>query len=148
MDWLMHVTGTDEGPAADRPPHAVGLVRAVRSATRVGADWCGEVGRAGRPCDVQSLWAESWILRERFEWQSVGAESCAGISVNHTSRFVISMVYTDARDVTAAGWQVTLCDRIWHVSFHSTEASCKLLYFVYLLYLLIYKMPVQWLFLR
>jgi len=27
-----------------------------------------------------------------------------------------------------AGWHVTLCDLIWHVSSHSSEACCKLLY--------------------
>ena len=33
-------------------------------------------------------------------------------------------------NITSAGWQETLCDPIWHVSSHSGEASCKLLYFV------------------
>jgi len=32
------------------------------------------------------------------------------------------------RHVTSAGWQVTLCDPIWHVSSHSGEAVCELLY--------------------
>jgi len=32
------------------------------------------------------------------------------------------------RDVTSAGWQVTLCDPVWCVSSRSGEASCKLLY--------------------
>jgi len=27
------------------------------------------------------------------------------------------------RNVTSAGWQVTLCDPIWHVSSHSGEAG-------------------------
>jgi len=31
-------------------------------------------------------------------------------------------------NVTSAGWQVTLCDPIWHVSSCSSEAVCKLLY--------------------
>jgi len=35
-------------------------------------------------------------------------------------------------NVTSAGWQVTLCDPIWHVSSGSGEACCKLLYSVYL----------------
>ena len=38
----------------------------------------------------------------------------------------------------SAGWQVTLCDPVWHVSSRSGEASCELLYSVYLyLYLLV-----------
>ena len=36
-------------------------------------------------------------------------------------------------NVTFAGWQVTLCDPIWHVSSRSGEACCKLLYPVTLL---------------
>jgi len=37
-------------------------------------------------------------------------------------------------NVTSAGWQVTLCDPIWHVSSSSGEACCELLYPVTLLY--------------
>ena len=29
------------------------------------------------------------------------------------------------RNVTSAGWQVTLCDPIWHMSSHSTEAYLR-----------------------
>ena len=36
-------------------------------------------------------------------------------------------------NVTSAGWQVTLCDPIWHVSSRSGEACCELLYSVTLL---------------
>jgi len=35
--------------------------------------------------------------------------------------------------VTSAGWQVTLCDPIWHVSSCSGEAVFELLYTSYLL---------------
>jgi len=31
-------------------------------------------------------------------------------------------------NVTSAGWQVTLCDPVWHVSSRSGEAVCELLY--------------------
>jgi len=31
-------------------------------------------------------------------------------------------------NVTSAGWQVTLCDPIWHVSSSGGEACCELLY--------------------
>jgi len=37
-------------------------------------------------------------------------------------------------NVTSAGWQVTLCDPIWHVSSRSGEVCCELLYPVTLLY--------------
>ena len=33
-------------------------------------------------------------------------------------------------NVTSAGWQVTLCDPIWHLSSRSGEAVCELLYFL------------------
>jgi len=36
-------------------------------------------------------------------------------------------------NVTSAGWQVILCDPIWHVSSRSGEVSRELLYSVYLL---------------
>ena len=40
-------------------------------------------------------------------------------------------------DTTSAGWQVTLCDPIWHVSSRRSEACCELLYpFTLLTYLL------------
>ena len=39
-------------------------------------------------------------------------------------------------NVTSAGWQVTFCDPIWHVSFPSCKPSCKLLYSVYSICLL------------
>jgi len=33
-------------------------------------------------------------------------------------------------NVTSAGWQVTLCDPIWHMSSRSGETVCELLYFL------------------
>ena len=37
------------------------------------------------------------------------------------------------RNITSAGWQVTLCDPIWHINSHSGEICCncyiRLLYF-------------------
>ena len=36
-------------------------------------------------------------------------------------------------NVTSAGWQVTLCDLLWHVSSRRGEACCELLYLVTLL---------------
>jgi len=35
-------------------------------------------------------------------------------------------------NITSAGWQVILCDPIWHMSSHSGEASCELLCSVHL----------------
>ena len=36
-------------------------------------------------------------------------------------------------NVTSAGWPVTPCDPMWHVSSRRGQASCKLLYLVHLL---------------
>jgi len=44
----------------------------------------------------------------------------------------ISFGWGKGRNVASAGWQVTLCDPVWHVSSRSGEASCELLYSVYL----------------
>ena len=44
-------------------------------------------------------------------------------------------------DVTSAGWQITLCDPIWHASSHSGEACCKLIYlFTLLLRITVYTL--------
>ena len=45
-------------------------------------------------------------------------------------------------NVSYAGWQVTLCDPIWHVSFRSGEACCELSYSVYL-YLFTSTLPTR-----
>ena len=37
---------------------------------------------------------------------------------------LISLRWGKGRNVTSAGWQVTLCDPIWHVSSRSGEARC------------------------
>jgi len=42
----------------------------------------------------------------------------------YTNLFIIIIII--------AGWQVILCDPIWHVSSRSGEASCELLFSVYL----------------
>ena len=36
-------------------------------------------------------------------------------------------------NVTSVGWQVTLCDPMWHVSSRRGVATCELLYTCYLL---------------
>ena len=41
-------------------------------------------------------------------------------------------VWGKGGNVTSAGWQVTLCDPIKHASSRNGEASCELLYSVYL----------------
>jgi len=49
-------------------------------------------------------------------------------------------------NVTSTGWQVTLCDPIWHATSHSSEACCKLPYSIYLyLYTHIHgQFPGEW----
>ena len=43
-----------------------------------------------------------------------------------------SFGWGEGGNITSAGWQVILCDPIWHVSSRSGEASRELLYSVYL----------------
>ena len=47
----------------------------------------------------------------------------------HLSDTVLCYVKLALNDgnVTCAGWQVTLCDFIWHASSYSSEGCCKLL---------------------
>jgi len=42
----------------------------------------------------------------------------------------------DNDDVTSAGWQVTLCDPMWHVSFRSGVAALRTAIHLLLTYLL------------
>ena len=56
----------------------------------------------------------------------------SGVSKSSTS-----FGWGKGRNVASVGWQLTLSDPIWHVSSRSGEVSCKRLYFVYLLYLLV-----------
>ena len=47
-----------------------------------------------------------------------------------------SFGWGEGGNVTSAGWQITPCDPVWHVSSCSgEEATCQLLYSVYLLFL-------------
>jgi len=57
----------------------------------------------------------------------------------YKSTFTIPYHTGKGGNVTSAGWQVTLCDPIWRVSSRSGEASCELLYSVYLYLTLPYR---------
>ena len=46
-------------------------------------------------------------------------------------------------NVTSAGWQVTLCDPIWHVSSRSGVATLRTAIHLLLTYLLTYLLPIQ-----
>jgi len=60
------------------------------------------------------------------------------VSLQHSST---SFGWGKGGNVTSAGWQVTLCDPIWHVSPRSGEACCKLLCSAYF-YLYLQITPV------
>jgi len=51
------------------------------------------------------------------------------------------MLCSTGGNVTSAGWQVTLCDPVWHVSARRGKASCKLLFSVYSTY---FTVPLCW----
>jgi len=49
-------------------------------------------------------------------------------SLRRVAKSSTSFGWHNGSNVTSAGWQVTLCDPIWHESSRSAEAGCKLLY--------------------
>jgi len=69
----------------------------------------------------------------------VGAISCSTVVAEEKLRLhncsVLVLCFFLLVPVTPAGWQVILCDPIWHVSFRSSEAfaNCytRLLYLLY-----------------
>jgi len=56
------------------------------------------------------------------------------VMIDQMIRSSTSFGWDKGWNVTSAGWQVTLCKPIWHVSSSSGEACCELLYPVTLLY--------------
>jgi len=71
-------------------------------------------------------------------WSSGRAALWSEVPTHRTVRTLAALVnskFSLARTsyVISAGWQVTLCDPIWHVSSSSGEACCELLYPVTLL---------------
>jgi len=69
-------------------------------------------------------------ILSRYVTSQLGQLSFASLR----GRFVSSTSFGWGKggNVTSVGWQVTLCDPIWHVSPRSGEACCELLYSVYL----------------
>jgi len=53
----------------------------------------------------------------------------------------ISFDWSKGGNVTSAGWQVTLCDPIWHVSSRSGVATLRTAIHLLLTYLLTYYTP-------
>ena len=92
--------------------HAVGLNAFLKIFLVVQLDKLPSVKDQGQTAHVT-------VLISPWPWSSVPGELCWWPIHIHGN-------------VTSAGWQVTLCDLIWHVSSRSGEASCELLYSVYL----------------
>jgi len=66
-----------------------------------------------------------------------GVDEIALLNLQETFSLCVIMCAIGV-NVTSAGWQVTLCDPIWHLSSCSGEACCKLLYPLQLLTYLLY----------
>jgi len=66
-------------------------------------------------------------IPSRSVTSQLGKHSMASLRVAKSST---SFGWGKGENVTSAGWQVTLCDPIWHVSSRCDEASWKLLYSV------------------
>ena len=85
----------------------------------------------------------AWILPPACRWilvfcylittRSAVRSLCRECSVDHCVYSVVAKHFSAASlcgNVSSAGWQVTPCDPIWHVSSCSDVASCELLYSV------------------
>ena len=68
-------------------------------------------------------------LSVRFLQRSVRSTQ---IAIEFTEKQQGVHILGKGANVTSAGWQVILCDPIWRASSRSGEASCELLYSVYL----------------
>jgi len=55
-----------------------------------------------------------------------------GTHITITTTKLPQHVHSTGGNVTSAGWQVTLCDPILHVSSCSSEACCELLYSIFI----------------
>jgi len=57
-----------------------------------------------------------------------------------------SLGWRKGGNVTSTGWQITLCDPIWHVSSHSGETVCDLLYtsYLYLTVIREFRVTLPW----
>jgi len=66
-----------------------------------------------------------WILvREVLKVWSGQRNNCTSTST--------TFGWVKGGNVTSAGWQLTLCDPVLHVSSQSVEVCCELLYSIYL----------------
>jgi len=78
-----------------------------------------------------NIW-KFWTEKEFSEKNPYGTVKSVRVTTITSTRSVESVSLHARGNVTSAGWQVTLCDPIWHVVSRSGEAYCKLLYTVYL----------------
>jgi len=85
-----------------------------RSSTAL--DVCGDINTT--PYDALSPWYVTKPTRS--------TQPC--IPLGSLNRVPALIGWGKGGNVTSAGWRVTLCDPIWHVSSRSGEACCELLY--------------------
>jgi len=90
------------------------------------------------PCVIQANLSnvsvkETWRLPKYISIAPVHCAVCAAAAMRHLAAITAATCYRYSKErkcaekggnVTSAGWQVTLCDPIWHVSSRSGEASC------------------------
>ena len=77
--------------------------------------------------DPVSTWMGDYLqvdIPSRYVTSQLGQLNFASLWV---AKLSTSFCWGKGRNVTSVGWQVTLCDPIWHVSSCSDVASCKLL---------------------
>jgi len=78
-----------------------------------------------------SLQTDNHASTPALSFLQAGCPSCRPTNsvkaLKAISKLSISFAAIKGGNVSSAGWQVTLCDPMWHVSSHSIEAGCKLL---------------------
>ena len=77
----------------------------------------------------RALLALRWVtgIPPQYVTSQLGQLSLASL---RGPKLITSSAGVTSGNVTSAKWQVMLCYSIWHVSCHSSEAGCKLLYCV------------------
>ena len=75
----------------------------------------------------RALLALRWVtgIPPQYVTSQLGQLSLASL---RGPKLITSSAGVTSGNVTSAKWQVMLCYSIWHVSCHSSEAGCKLLY--------------------
>jgi len=105
----------------------------IQATNSVDAEIALHASHRMRPkCNNPTLFIANWSLSVEFRitgYYDPGRLRHAGSQdIRSLNRVPALIGWGKGGNITSAGWQVTLCDPIWHVSSRSGEACCELLY--------------------